>query len=481
MHDILPELLKAVKEAYQVNIEQDEEVKRLLNELKSGVADYEKASDYAEHLGDALAKAFQTQITADKLPDGRMYYNIANRLVNTTFQDNYSRIVSYCKGTQESLNKAAGIGLKAQVPEFNQNRADGIIERLSEAENYDDVRWILGEPVTNFAMAIVDDHIKANANFQYKAGLSPKIVRTTNGKCCAWCDRLAGTYNYKDVKNTGNDVFRRHRHCRCKVIYDPAEGKKVKDVWTKKWRDEGEEDKIKDRIEFSEKHNASSKPMKSENAVYDNFFKELNSTGVDYNPVNDSKRELSDQEIVARIAGGDMTRGSCASVGLAYIGQKQGWDVLDFRDGESRKFFSRVKNLKDLSKIKGITSLTADGKSSLTVGNRLLAQAETGKEYYLACGRHASIIRRTKEGKLQYLELQSAKNSGWTDFNRNPRNTLHKRFGCTSKSDYGASAHFDFMVDIEKSDFSTDDFKSLLGFINTPESEQRRGESGSTK
>ena len=376
------------------------------------MADYEKASDYAEHLGDALAKAFQAQISVDTLPDGRMYYNIANRLVNTTFQDNYSRIASYCKGTQESLNKSAGIGLEAQVPEFNQDRADGIIERLSEEENYDDVRWILGEPVTNFSMAIVDDYIKANANFQYKAGLSPKIVRTTNGKCCDWCDRLAGTYDYRDVKNTGNDVFRRHRHCRCKVIYDPADGKKGRDVWTKKWRDEGEEDKIKDRIEFSEKHNASSKPMKSENAVYDNFFKEINSIGVDYNPVNDSKRELSDQEIVARIAGGDMTRGSCASVGLAYIGQKQGWDVLDFRDGESRKFFSRVKNLKDLSKIKGITSLTADGKSSLTVGNRLLAQAETGKEYYLACGRHASIIRRTKEGKLQYLELQSAKNSG---------------------------------------------------------------------
>lgn len=237
MRDILPELLNAVEEAYQVNIEQDETVKRLLNELKSGAADYEKASGYAERLGDALAKAFQAQISADTLPDGKMYYNIANRLVNATFQDNYSRIASYCKETQESLNKAAGIGLKAQVPEFNQDRADGIIERLSEAENYEDVSWILGEPVTNFAMAIVDDYIKANADFQYKSGLSPKIVRTTNGKCCDWCDRLAGTYDYKDVKNTGNDVFRRHRHCRCKVIYDPADGKKVKDVWTKKEED----------------------------------------------------------------------------------------------------------------------------------------------------------------------------------------------------------------------------------------------------
>lgn len=254
MNDILPELLNAVEEAYHVNIKQDEAVKRLLNELKNGTADYEKASDYAEHLGDALAKAFQTQISADTLPDGRMYYNIANRLVNATFQDNYSRIASYCKGTQESLNKAAGIGLKAQVPEFNQDRADGIIERLSEAENYDDVRWILGEPVTNFSMAIVDDYIKANADFQYKAGLSPKIVRTTNGKCCAWCDRLAGTYDYKDVKKTGNDVFRRHRHCRCKVIYDPADGKKVKDVWTKKEEDRSlahDSDKIEKRVKFS--------------------------------------------------------------------------------------------------------------------------------------------------------------------------------------------------------------------------------------
>ena len=145
-------------------------------------------------------RQYQTQISADTLPDGRMYYNIADRLVKAMFHDYYSRIAIYCKDTQKSLNKAAGIGLKAQAPEFNQDRADGIIERLSEEENYDEASWILGEPVTNFAMEIVDDYIKANADFQYKSGLSPKIVRTTNGKCCDWCDRLAGAYDYSDIK-----------------------------------------------------------------------------------------------------------------------------------------------------------------------------------------------------------------------------------------------------------------------------------------
>lgn len=199
-------------------------------------------------------RQYQTQISADTLPDGRMYYNIADRLVKAMFHDYYSRIASYCKDTQKSLNKAAGIGLKAQVPEFNQDRADGIIERLSEEENYDEASWILGEPVTNFAMEIVDDYIKANADFQYKSGLSPKIVRTTNGKCCDWCDRLAGAYDYSDVKNTGNDVFRRHRHCRCKTAYDPADGKMVTDVWTKKEEDRSlahNSDKIEKRVKFS--------------------------------------------------------------------------------------------------------------------------------------------------------------------------------------------------------------------------------------
>lgn len=129
----------------------------------------------------------------------------------------------------------------------------------------------------------------------------------------------------------------------------------------------------------------------------------------------------------------------------------------------------------------GLKTLKADGKCSLTVGNRLLKQVKTGKEYYLCVGKHASIVRKTEEGKLQYLELQSAYNSGWTDFNGNPKSTLHDRFGCTSTSDYGTSSTYDFMIDIEESDFSTDDFKSLLGYINTSDSAQKKGKNGTIK
>ena len=225
------------------------------------------------------------------------------------------------------------------------------------------------------------------------------------------------------------------------------------------------------------------KPIKSSEEHYKALLDSLeqldSKVGCAYNPVTNHTKAVSQTEIIEALAGGDRTRGSCASVGLAYIGQKQGWNILDFRDGESRHFFSMSSNLRKLSLADGLKVLRAEGASSITVGNRLLKQCEEGKEYYLCVGRHASIVRKTEDGVLQYLELQSATKSGWTNFNGNPRYTLKTRFGCTQTS--GSSAYWDFMIDLNESNFNTDDFKSLLGYINTAENEQRKGTSGTIK
>ena len=221
-------------------------------------------------------------------------------------------------------------------------------------------------------------------------------------------------------------------------------------------------------------------PKKSDDEKYNMLLSTLQDNKVEYNPVENHIKELSKEEIINALAGGDLTKGSCASVGLAYIGQKKGWNILDFRDGESRRIFSDSFNLLKLSQMKGIKALRAEGASSLTVGNRLLKQCEVGKEYYLCVGRHAAIVRKTDEGILQYLELQSSKRSGWTNFDKNARHTLNYRFGCTSTSS-GAS-FTDFMIDIDESDFtSADDFRTLLGYINTSTDAQRKGSHGTIK
>lgn len=227
-------------------------------------------------------------------------------------------------------------------------------------------------------------------------------------------------------------------------------------------------------------------PIKSNESHYKKLLDDLETTSktvkLDYNPVRARSKDIADEEIISALAGGDRTKGSCASVALAYVGQKQGWDVLDFRDGESRSFFSKSRNLLELSKADGVSALhygDVVGKSSCTLANNFLKKCELGKEYYLGVGRHAAIVRKNEFGVLQYLELQSAVNSGWTDFNKNPRYTLTNRFGCSSSSGHGE--YLDFMINITDSNFGTDDFKSLLGYLNTAENEQRKGKHGTIK
>ena len=187
-------------------------------------------------MGEILAKAFQNNLSSELLPDGHMYYNIAQKVVAEPMRNNYKLVSRACADVQTSLNRSVGLGLNGVTPDLNQDRIQGILNLISGKEQFDDIKYMLDEPVVNFTQSVVDDSIKKNAECQYQSGLSPKIKRTSTGKCCKWCNRLVGTYEYAAVRNTGNDVFRRHKHCRCTVEF--ITNGKVQNVHTKKWKKE---------------------------------------------------------------------------------------------------------------------------------------------------------------------------------------------------------------------------------------------------
>lgn len=105
------------------------------------------------------------------------------------------------------------------------DRKQGIIDRLSDSENYTDIAWILGAPVIeNLALSVVDDKQRQNMEFQAKAGLPAQVKRYTIGYCCEWCQSLTGTYQYPDVPD---EVWQRHRDCNCAIEYTPKTGGKT--------------------------------------------------------------------------------------------------------------------------------------------------------------------------------------------------------------------------------------------------------------
>lgn len=197
---------------------------------------------------------------------------------------------------------------------------------------------------------------------------------------------------------------------------------------------------------------------------------------VDYRDVERLETKLTSDEIIARLGGGDKTKGSCSSLAFAYAGNRGGYNVLDFRGGSSCDVFSRGRNICDIARKVG--GITAKNYNDYKNAAGLLSNVVEGKEYYFTCGRHAAIVRRNN-GSLEFLELQSARENGWKPLDKN---VLKYRFGAKqSHSTYGHKYETEeclIEISLLRKDYG---YRRLLGYINTAEASQQKGSSGTVK
>lgn len=194
---------------------------------------------------------------------------------------------------------------------------------------------------------------------------------------------------------------------------------------------------------------------------------ELKKKNVDYLEVKDLAKEQTTDEIISRLGGGDLTKGSCSSLAFAFAANRGKLDVLDFRGGDSLEYFSRTSNIADIvTKVGGVRQFNASGLD-------MMKQTEIGKEYYLSIGRHAAIVRQVSKGKYEYLELQSGRENGngWKPLNGS---VFGSRFSARGRC-WSAE-----MVEVSKL-YNEPSFRKVVGYINTAADKQKKGKWGTIK
>lgn len=236
--DVVPVLNERIQTSFQGNMMKDRRVLQISNRIRDGTATFKDGHDYAERLGENLSRALVKNLNERTLPDGKLYYNIANRTVVPALQTNYDLTNETAEQIQSIIDEPLGIGLKSVRADFPENRIHDLINKMTEEGiSLEEALIWLREPIINNSEAFFDDFIKENAKFRNDVGLKATLTRTAESNCCSWCAALAGIYEYG---NAPDDIYRRHEFCRCTVTYQS--GRKSQNVWSKRqWESSQEE------------------------------------------------------------------------------------------------------------------------------------------------------------------------------------------------------------------------------------------------
>ena len=311
-----------------------------------------------------------------------------------------------------------------------------------------------------------------------------------SGDTCAFCLTLASRGWQRASKKAIKNGHAEHVHANCDCTYAirfssdvDVEGYDPETL--KSMYDEAEGATPNDKINYLRRRfYAENKGLVgAESSKAEEFIPEpsrirlnLEADKVTYNPPRRFETPINEEQIISRLGGGDETRGSCASVALAYIGNKGGYDVLDFRGGTSQFHFAKTGPLAEL--VESVGGKVVKNTNDFKIVSELIKDMENGKQYLFSAGKHTAIIRKIDKS-YEYLELQSATRNGFQKLNND---ILKTRFGCRKSHSLGgdkvevrgAIADIDLLKD-------NPELKELLGYLNTAPGSQQKGVSGYAK
>ena len=321
------------------------------------------------------------------------------------------------------------------------------------------------------------------------------------------CDTLAGKYP-KAFKFTGW-----HPHCRCiatpilkthkemqrdaELIMqgkEPEQGSKnavdtVPESFNKWIKDNNEKilsthpsrlpyfltdngNKDFDLDEWTLDDNIESKKVNRADDLITNLCGRMELQGVEQVKVTTAEKSRTEKQLISRIGGRDTTEGSCASLTFVWAANRQGYDVLDFRGGESCYLMAT----KSRRIVEEVGAIIEGGDTAYDFLNNLKAyNLEEGEEYILGVGNHAAIIRYNPASyihtNLEYLELQGDKyQNHWHVLDEW---ALNHRFNTNGRGE-GEICKCSELT-------KRPGFLQLLEYINTNQRKQKKGKGGGLK
>ena len=138
MEDVAPKLYEKIHNSFIAKTKRDMDVRSFKVKLSKDQAKPEDVSLYARALGECASAALIENIRQDELPDGKLYWNIAERTITPLLEEVHKMVNDAAIEVQKKIDEARNIHLNPVRAEFPEERVrallNGLVKALEEAE-----------------------------------------------------------------------------------------------------------------------------------------------------------------------------------------------------------------------------------------------------------------------------------------------------------------------------------------------------------
>lgn len=240
MEDVAPELYSEIQKLYTQSVRSDSKIMGIVRKVKEGKGTQSDLRVMSERLGKHASDALKQVLKVDRLPDGKLYWNIAERTIKPTLEQMHSTVNAIASLEKRAEDIQHGIKLALKTGGDPSWRINEVMNFASNSVTQTELTNALTEPVKTTVLDFLDDFEKVNAKTRAEAGIKQYVIREYDGVGlkagdCHWCIERAGTWTYQEAIDNG--VFERHPGCGCsiEVVYEDGLAEKQTDWEHNTW------------------------------------------------------------------------------------------------------------------------------------------------------------------------------------------------------------------------------------------------------
>lgn len=122
MEDIAPKLRKAVLKRFHQYLEMDPQARAYRKKLENGKLNRHECGLYVDRIAKCASKAVQHILTPDALPDGILYWNIAEAALTPLYEETFDYVIDIAVKQKEQETRKIGRQVRIERPEFPAER-----------------------------------------------------------------------------------------------------------------------------------------------------------------------------------------------------------------------------------------------------------------------------------------------------------------------------------------------------------------------